>query len=133
MTLLVYTGRLYVPKIRYSRMGRDVMTPPKSDHVADTFPSDCTDQSGEPNHSAVLSVSSGTCVARGTSGVVRRVLWVPFPVPHRVLRLILVLKERLLDLSVNADEPFFCTSGTVSKIIRLCLKFACFFFGCPQL
>jgi hypothetical protein len=88
---------------------------------------------GEPNHSAVLSVSSGTCVARGTSGVVRRVLWVLFPVPHRVLRLILVLKERLLDLSVNADEPFFCTSGTVPKIIRVCLKFACFFFGRPQL
>jgi Poly-beta-hydroxybutyrate polymerase (PhaC) N-terminus len=95
---------------------------PKTAHKADFYTSQFV------AHCAVF-----LCVARGTSGVVRRVLWGPFPFPHRMLRLILVLKERLLDLSVNADEPFFCTSGTVPKIIRVCLKFACFFFGRPQL
>ena len=48
------------------------------------------------------------------------------------LLLLLVLKERLLELAFNADEPFFRTSGTFSKIIRLCLKFASSFFGCTQ-
>jgi hypothetical protein len=53
--------------------------------------------------------------------------------PDGALLLLLFLKERLLDFSVNADQPFFGMSGTVPKIICVCLKFACSFFGCPQL
>jgi hypothetical protein len=52
--------------------------------------------------------------------------------PHGALLLFLSFKECLLDLIVDADEPFFGMSGTVPKVIRLCLKFACSFLGCPQ-
>src|ERR1700730_11944151 len=52
--------------------------------------------------------------------------------PHGALLLLLFLKERLLDFSVIADQPFFGMSGTVPKIICVCLKFARSFLGCPQ-
>jgi hypothetical protein len=65
-------------------------------------------------------------------GECRRSATGSFSFPCRVLPLILVLKERLLEFTMNADEPFFCTSGTVPKIVCLPLKFARPFFGCPQ-
>jgi hypothetical protein len=49
------------------------------------------------------------------------------------LLLFILLEERLLDLTVNADKPFFRMSGTVPKVVCLCLKFAGSFFGCSQL
>jgi hypothetical protein len=44
----------------------------------------------------------------------------------------LALKERLLDFSVNADQPFFRMSGAVAKIICLCFKFASSFLRGSQ-
>jgi hypothetical protein len=43
------------------------------------------------------------------------------------------LKERLLDLIVNACEPIFRTNGTVPKMSRLLSKLAGFLLGSPQL
>jgi hypothetical protein len=40
---------------------------------------------------------------------------VSFPFAHGALLLLLFLKERLLDFSVNASQPFFGMSGTVPK------------------
>jgi hypothetical protein len=54
------------------------------------------------------------------------------PFPYGMLLLFFVLKERLLELIFDADEPFFGASGAVTKIICLFLKCACSFFGCAQ-
>jgi CobW/HypB/UreG, nucleotide-binding domain len=42
--------------------------------------------------------------------ILRRLSALPFP--HRVLLLIFFLEERLLDFSVNSNQPFFGMSGT---------------------
>jgi hypothetical protein len=61
-------------------------------------------------------------------------LWlVSVPFPHGVLLLFFILKERLLKLTFDADEPFFGTSGTAPKIICFFLECTCSFFGCAQL
>jgi hypothetical protein len=46
---------------------------------------------------------------------------------ERTIKLLvsLLLKESLLELTFNADEPFFGTSGTVPKVMRFGLKLAC--------
>ena len=59
-------------------------------------------------------------------------LCVHFRFSHGVLLVMLVLKERLLDFSVNADQPFFRMSGAVPKIICLCFKFASSFLRGSQ-
>jgi hypothetical protein len=55
------------------------------------------------------------------------------PVLHGVLLLLFILKECLLKLIFDADEPFFGTRGTVPKIICFLLECACSVFGCAQL
>src|SRR6516164_8145137 len=41
-----------------------------------------------------------------------------------------VLEERLIDFSLNSQEPFFRASRTVAKIVCFRFKFARSFLGC---
>jgi hypothetical protein len=43
------------------------------------------------------------------------------------------LKKRLLDFTVNAYEPIFRVSGTVTKMSSLGLELSRSLFGSPQL
>jgi hypothetical protein len=55
--------------------------------------------------------------------------------PERTIKLLmsLLLKKSLLELTFNANEPFFGPSSTLPKIVRVGLKFACSFLGFVQL
>jgi hypothetical protein len=83
--------------------------------------------------SALISCAEAGLVVRTTSKAIIHATIDAAPLTNKMLLVLLGLKERLFELTFNADEPFFRTSGTFSKIIRFCLKFACSFFGRAQL